>query len=204
MQHAMRAGDYDTLTVYDWNIRLTPCHANDVVCRCYGCHEGEEQGQTIHCCALCHVGVQPRVQEWQSRLRNRICNSRPGRSRSYPFGAIPPLTVSPWIVDQDLSFSLPVAVKTYQSLLLISNQRNSAYLVIRPTWYELKSCRNASTPLVLSIDNGTAIMYLPLRYPESVKKVCLIFISVHAEASRRFLCCKPGAYVGSTDIPSCV
>lgn len=149
----MRAGDYDTPTAYDWNIS-SPCHANDIGMQMLRAAADEEKNKARRICAA-HYAT------WE--FNPEFKNGKADFATEYAtlgeveadrnFGAIPPLTVSPWIVDPR---PVLLVVRGREDIPIVTVDFKSEKSVFgdQTAWYELKSVSNASTPLVLSIDNG--------------------------------------------------
>lgn len=144
----MRAGDYDVPTGYDWNIS-SPCHANDIGMQMYRSADTNKR--------VC--GVNYATWEFNPEFKNGKADfaseyATLGEVESdRNFGAIPPLTVSPWIVDPK---PLLLCVRPKQDIPIVSFDFRTEKSVFgeQTAWYEIKSVNDATTPLVLSIDNG--------------------------------------------------
>ena len=145
----MKAGDFDTPNAYDWCIS-SPCHANDIGMqrlrmatpeinpRIYGAHYATWE-------------VNPEYKEGKNSFASDYVQDETRADRD--FGAIPPLTLSPWITDPK---PLLQSVRAKQDKPVLSYEFRSERSIFGnlTAWLELKNVYDTSTPRILSIDNG--------------------------------------------------
>lgn len=144
----MRAGDYDVPTAYDWNIS-SPCHANDIGMQML---RSAEKNKRVFAALYATWEFNPEFKNGKADFASEYATLGEVEA-DRNFGAIPPLTISPWIVDPK---PLLLAVRPTQDTPIVTvDFRNEKSVFGEMTaWYEIKSINDATTPLILSIDNG--------------------------------------------------
>lgn len=140
------AGDYDVPTGYSFHIS-SPCHANDI-----GMMELREARSNIFVSAW-NFPTWEFNPEFKSQDDFRADYLKDPVKAERDFGALPPLTLSPWITDPR-----PVIVSARQQpdqpILNFSKKSEVNPFGETTTWLHLESIRDASTPRILAIDNG--------------------------------------------------
>jgi hypothetical protein len=143
----MKAGEYDTPTAYDWSIS-SPCHSNDIGMRRLRLAETNPRIFGAHYATW---EVNPEFKDGKNSFASDYAVDEVKADRD--FGAIPPLTISPWITDPK---PILQAVRAKQERPIITYEQRTERSVFgnMTSWLELKSVNDSSTARILSIDNG--------------------------------------------------
>lgn len=144
----MKSGDYDTPTAYDWSIS-SPCHANDIGMR--RLRMADSTNPRIFGAHFATWEVNPEYKNGKSDFASEYAVSEEEADRN--FGAIPPLTVSPWIQDPK-PVLLGVRSKQDQPIITYEFRQEKSMFGNLTAWLELKNVNDSSAARVLSIDNG--------------------------------------------------
>lgn len=144
----MKAGDFDAPTAFDWNIS-SPCHANDIGMQML---RSADENKRIYAANYATWEFNPEFKNGKADFASEYATLGEVEA-DRNFGAIPPLTVSPWIVDPK---PLLLCVRSKQDIPIVSVDFRTERSVFgeQTAWYEIKSLNDATTPLILAIDNG--------------------------------------------------
>lgn len=143
----MKAGDFDTPTAYDWSIS-SPCHSNDIGMRRLRLTESNPRIFGAHYATW---EVNPEYKDGKNSFASDYAVDEVKADRD--FGAIPPLTISPWITDPKPILE-SVRAKQDRPVITYEQRRERTVFGTMTSWLELKSVNDASTARILSIDNG--------------------------------------------------
>jgi hypothetical protein len=144
----MRAGDFDVPTAYDWNIS-SPCHQNDIGMQML---RSADENKRIYSAHFATWEFNPEFKNGKADFASEYATLGEVEA-DRNFGAIPPLTVSPWIVDPK---PLLLCVRPKQDIPVVTVDFRTEKSVFgeMTAWYEIKSLNDLTTPMILSIDNG--------------------------------------------------
>ncbi len=142
----IKAGDYDCPTGYSFDIS-SPCHANDIGMM------GLREAQKNVFISAWNFATWQFNPEYESEESFKADYIKDPIKADRDFGAIPPLTVSPWMSD---ARPVVLASRTQQEPMIITHK---VCTEINPfgevsTWFKLESIKDATTPRILAIDNG--------------------------------------------------
>lgn len=143
----MKSGDYDTPTAFDWSIS-SPCHANDIGMRRLRLAENNPRIFAAHYATW---EVNPQFKSGKEAFASDYAADEVKADRD--FGAIPPLTISPWISDPK---PILASVRAKQDRPVVTYEFRTERSIFGnlTAWLELKSVNDSTTPRILSIDNG--------------------------------------------------
>lgn len=143
----MKAGDFDTPTAYDWSIS-SPCYSNDIGMRRLRLADSNPRIFGAHYATW---EVNPEFKDGKNSFASDYAVDEVKADRD--FGAIPPLTISPWITDPK---PILQAVRAKQDKAIITYEQRTERSIFgsMTSWYELKNVNDSSTARILSIDNG--------------------------------------------------
>ena len=140
------AGDFDVPTGYSFHIS-SPCHANDI-----GMMELREARNNIFVSAW-NFPTWEFNYDYKSQDDFRADYLKDPVKAERDFGALPPLTLTPWITD-----ARPIIMCSRQQreppLLTYTKREEVNPFGETTTWFKLETVRDAATPRIVSIDNG--------------------------------------------------
>jgi hypothetical protein len=141
-----KAGDFDVPTGYSFHIS-SPCHANDI-----GMIALRESRSNIFISAW-NFPTWEFNPEFTSQDDFRADYLKDPVKAERDFGALPPLTVSPWITDPR-PVLLASRTQADPMLLNYSKRTETNPFGETTTWFKLDNIKDAATPRIIAIDNG--------------------------------------------------
>ena len=143
----MKAGDFDTPTAYDWSIS-SPCHANDIGMRRLRMAVDNKRIFPAHYATW---EVNPDFKSGKAAFASDFAADEVKAERD--FGAIPPLTLSPWITDPKPILA-NVRSKPDRPIITYEFRSETSIFGNQTAWLELKAVHDSTSAHILAIDNG--------------------------------------------------